>query len=563
MKRCLRWIFPVLCACYGAAFALPPCPAAGYYHLCTGKESWPNGNRYVGDYKNNKKSGQGVYTAANGDSYSGEFKDGTYNGMGTYSFANGSLYSGEFKDGKRTGQGVFTRADGSTVVGEWLGDLAQGRVMEFAGDATLLRSGLYDKGRLVSPQALTLSMFPRLAENPVVQAILGAQAARQAAEAARVAAAEAEKLAQQRALAEAQQQAEAARLAAEAAEQRAAEEARLAQERQAEEARQAQAAAELRAVEQARAQAEAQAQQQAEEARQAQAAADLVAAQQAQAEAQQHAAEAPAPAHLAEQPAVEPAAAERSPIEAQPVPPRSVTPRNSTLAATLPIKDCAECPDMVLLPSGSLLMKLDKSTDPKSAVAVEVRSFAIGKTEVTQRQWKAIMGDNPSRFVACGPDCPVDNVSWKDVAQFIRKLNQKTGQNYRLPSESEWEYAARSGGTEALVGENTPALDDQAWYIANSQKTSHPVAAKRPNAFGLYDLYGNVWEWVEDCYHESYAGLPPDGSAWTTGCANPLRVLRGGSWSDEAGSLRNRGRYAPEVRNLITGFRLARSPSPP
>ncbi len=228
--------------------------------------------------------------------------------------------------------------------------------------------------------------------------------------------------------------------------------------------------------------------------------------------------------------------------------------------ATLAIKDCTECPDMVLLPSGSLPMKLDKSPDPKSTVTVNIRSFAIGKTEVTQRQWKAIMGDNPSRFVACGLDCPVENVSWKDIAQFIRKLNQKTGQSYRLPSEAEWEYAARGGSsTDALFADNAAALDDQAWYIANSRKASRPVASKKPNAFGLHDLYGNVWEWVEDCFHDSYAGLPPDGSAWTTACASPQRVLRGGSWSDEASSMRNRGRYAPEVRNLITGFRLART----
>lgn len=559
MKRCLCRILLLLCACWGTAFALPPCPAAGYYHLCTGKESWPNGNRYAGDYKGNKKHGQGLYTTAAGDSYSGEFKDGTYNGSGTYRFANGSIYTGDFKDGRRTGQGVFTRADGSTVVGEWFGDLAHGRVMEFAPDATFLRSGLYDKGRLVSPQALTLAVFPRLADNPVVQAILGAQAARQAAEAARAAAAEAEKVAQQRALAEAQQQAEAVRLAAEAAEKRAAEEARLAQERAAEEVRQAQAAA-LLAAEQARAEAEAQAQREAEQARQAQAAAELRAAQQAQkqadAEAQQRAAEALLAAQAA-------AAAERSHTEVQPVPQRAVLPRSSTAAATLPIKDCAECPDMLLLPSGSLLMRLDKAADPKTGATVDVRSFAIGKTEVTQRQWKSIMGDNPSRFVACGPDCPVDNVSWKDVAQFIRKLNQKTGQNYRLPSESEWEYAARGGNTDGPLAELPPALEDHAWYIANSQKTSHPVAGKKANAFGLHDLYGNVWEWVEDCHHDSYAGLPVDGSAWTTGCASPQRVLRGGSWSDEAASMRNRGRYAPEVRNLITGFRLARSPSPP
>ena len=89
--------------------------------------------------------------------------------------------------------------------------------------------------------------------------------------------------------------------------------------------------------------------------------------------------------------------------------------------ATLAIKDCTECPDMVLLPSGSLPMKLDKVPDAKATVTVNIPSFAIGKTEVTQRQWKAIMGDNPSRFVACGLDCPVENVSWKDIAQFIRR----------------------------------------------------------------------------------------------------------------------------------------------
>ena len=172
------------------------------------------------------------------------------------------------------------------------------------------------------------------------------------------------------------------------------------------------------------------------------------------------------------------------------------------------------------------------------------------------------MGNNPSRFVACGLDCPVENVSWRDIAQFIRKQNQKTGQNYRLPSEAEWEYAARGGGaSDALFADNAAALEDQAWYIANSRKAPRPVASKKPNAFGLHDLYGNVWEWVEDCFHASYAGLPLDGSAWTTACTSPQRVLRGGSWSDEASSLRNRGRYAPEIRNLITGFRLARTAS--
>ena len=516
----------------GAATALPACPTVGYYHQCLGKESWPSGNQYVGEYKNNKKHGQGTYTASNGDQYVGAFKDGTYNGVGVYTFANGNRYTGDFVDGRRTGQGVYVRKDVKVIVGEWLDDQAHGRVIEFAADGSTERSGIYEKGRLRILQPLTLDLFPRLAQDSTVQAIRAAQA--QAAEEAK-------------AVADALAQAE--------------------QERLAEQVRQAAAAAEAQAAEAAKAQAKREAEAQAEAANAARAAAAAEAAQAAAAAEQAAAASAqlPAAGEAAAAPVADQTQAQAD-LAAKEAVGRAANaaPAKAAAAATAPavptVKDCADCPDMALLPAGSVAMKADKSVDDKAAATVQIRSFLLAKTEVTQRQWKLLMGDNPSRFSACGLDCPVDNVSWKEVTQFIRKLNQKTGQSYRLPSESEWEYAARAGAAvEPAFADNASRLADYAWFIANSQKSSHPVGGKKPNAFGLFDMYGNVWEWVDDCYHESFAGLPLDGSPWISACGAPQRVLRGGSWSDDTASLRNRGRYAPEVRNLITGFRLARS----
>jgi len=234
----------------------------------------------------------------------------------------------------------------------------------------------------------------------------------------------------------------------------------------------------------------------------------------------------------------------------------------AALAAGKSFRDCADCPEMVVIPAGSFDMgSNDGDTNEKPVHRVTItKSFAMGKTEVTQGQWKALMGDNPSKSASCGDDCPVEMVSWKDAQAFIQKLNDKTGKQYRLPSEAEWEYACRAGGTHLYCGGDDP--DAISWYgglatpAGNSGKATNPVATKQANAFGLYDMSGNVWEWVEDSYHENYDGAPTDGSAWQGDGA--LHVPRGGSWSYLQRAVK-RGGSEPTYRFGTIGFRLART----
>jgi formylglycine-generating enzyme required for sulfatase activity len=229
-----------------------------------------------------------------------------------------------------------------------------------------------------------------------------------------------------------------------------------------------------------------------------------------------------------------------------------------------PFRDCPDCPEMVLIPHGSFDMGSnndDWSEKPAHRVSI-VKPFALGKTEVTQRQWKAIMGNNPSRFSECGDDCPVEKVSWYDIQEFIRKLNASTGKQYRLPTEAEWEYACRAGEQQQYCGSDDINL--VAWYDKNSgagmfsKGHTHPVAKKQANPFGLYDMNGNVWEWMEDSYHESYDKAPSDGSQWAGDGAT--RVLRGGSWNSNPRGTRVtfRGGVEPSTRYNDIGFRLAR-----
>ena len=230
-------------------------------------------------------------------------------------------------------------------------------------------------------------------------------------------------------------------------------------------------------------------------------------------------------------------------------------------------KDCADCPEMVVIPTGTFMMgsKADPFASTQTAAdeqpqhSVSIASFALGKFEVTQEQWYALMGNLPGHFK--GRNLPVEQVSWEDVQEFMQKLSIKTGQKYRLPSEAEWEYAARADSpTNYSFGDDPSQLIRHAWFSDNSSYTTHPVGEKMANSFGLHDMHGNVFEWAQDCWNESYAGAPADGSPWNTGDCSK-RVVRGSSWLDSRQYLRTayRDRNAAADQYNFVGFRVARA----
>jgi formylglycine-generating enzyme required for sulfatase activity len=187
-----------------------------------------------------------------------------------------------------------------------------------------------------------------------------------------------------------------------------------------------------------------------------------------------------------------------------------------------------------------------------------VDNFYMGEAEVTQRQWFEIVGSNPSYFKNCD-DCPVENVSWRDTQEYINKLNQETGKKYRLPTEAEWEYAARSGGKrEKYAGGDD--IDSVGWYRDNSGGKTHPVKQKKPNGLGLYDMSGNVWEWAQDIYaSDAYEQHSRNNPIYNIGRSSSDHVSRGGCWVDGAHYLRasSRSYAAPRDRSDNIGFRLA------
>jgi len=239
---------------------------------------------------------------------------------------------------------------------------------------------------------------------------------------------------------------------------------------------------------------------------------------------------------------------------------------DDTMEPGAAFKDCETCPEMVVIPAGSFKMGGKGSSKEKPVHEVKIGySFAVGKYEVTQAEWEdAAMGKNPSKFK--GRLRPVESVSWEEAKSFVKQLSEQTGKEYRLLSESEWEYMARAGSTtEYPWGDEIDS--SKAKYGAkdgSEEEGTVRVGYYSANAFGVHDTSGNVSEWVEDCWHKNYKGAPIDGSAWLSenegNCEK--RVERGGSYYDNTDvSTRSASRYrsTASVRSVVQGFRIART----
>lgn len=237
------------------------------------------------------------------------------------------------------------------------------------------------------------------------------------------------------------------------------------------------------------------------------------------------------------------------------------------LAVQLPTFDFSVA-EMVAVKGGTFWMGSEKgegSDSERPTRQVTIPDFEIGKYPVTQREWLAIMGKNPSDFK--GDMLPVEQVSWDDIQKFIQAIKDKTGMAFRLPSEAEWEYAAGGGmagrdnqGNRKHLYAGSNELKTVGWFHENSRKQTQAVGQLSPNELDLYDMSGNVWEWCQDKWHDTYKGAPTNGQAWESGNSQD-RVLRGGSWNRYASFCRVANRYgsAPDLRYGNYGFRLART----
>lgn len=282
----------------------------------------------------------------------------------------------------------------------------------------------------------------------------------------------------------------------------------------------------------------------------------------------------PAPATASAPPAKAAPPAAARPSTPAPAPAPAPAPRAagdgvvSTTLRTAEIRDCPACPALVTVPAGSFTMgsnASDPAEKPPHQVAI-AQPFAIGRYEVTVEQWNACADAGGCQRIPTVADsaknAPVRDVSWDDAQQYVAWLSKTTGKSYRLPTEAEWEYAARGGsattywwGDQMRKGNANCKDCGDPW----SQDAPAPVGSFAANPYGLHDVNGSVWEWVADCWHSSYKGAPADGRAWNENACG-ARVIRGGSWREGASYMvsSTRFKYSPSVRQSQNGFRVAR-----
>jgi formylglycine-generating enzyme required for sulfatase activity len=252
-----------------------------------------------------------------------------------------------------------------------------------------------------------------------------------------------------------------------------------------------------------------------------------------------------------------------------------------SMAEKTRFRDCRDgtCPWMVVIPAGSFMMgspetEKDRDSDegPQHKVTIP-NALAVMETEVTVGMFKAFVDE--TKYSTGSSSCdwktvfpnqtaahPAVCISWNDAQAFVQWMSKRTGQVYRLLTEAEWEYATRAGSSTAYsFGDSSSVLGDYAWFSENSSSKTHPVRTRKPNAFGLYDLHGNAWEWTQDCWHDTYENSPTNGESWETSCKESRRVLRGGSWGNIPRNLRSadRSRGSSGIRSNCPGFRVART----
>jgi formylglycine-generating enzyme required for sulfatase activity len=256
---------------------------------------------------------------------------------------------------------------------------------------------------------------------------------------------------------------------------------------------------------------------------------------------------------------------------------RGENPQRAAQSATLVKEDLGNdlSLELVVIPTGPFTMgspagEKDRNADEGPPRRVNVSAFAMGQYAVTQAQYQAIMDKNPARFE--GANRPVETVSWAEAVEFCARLSKRTGRTYDLPSEAEWEYAGRAGTTTpfhfgATLTTALANYDGNDIYRAEARgqyrRQTVEVGQFPPNAWGLYDMHGNVWEWCLDHYHNSYQGAPPDARAWVTNDQDASRLLRGGSWVNYPANCRSarRNHYIPASRNDRVGFRVVLRPA--